>query len=317
MSRVLGLIGRRVLTIIPVLMIVTVGVYALVLLVPGDPAQTLAGGDNATPESLARVREELGLNDPAVVQYLRHLKGLVTFDFGESMVSNRSVGAEMLTRLPRTASVALAGMTFTILIGFAAGIIGGTRAGSRSDRVSIFLATLGISIPSFVVAIFLVRYFSINWKIFPALGYTPITESAVDWMKSIVLPGIALGTTGASAVARQLRSGLVGTLGSDYVRTGWSLGLSRTRVVGRHALRNASIPTVAVLGLQTSNLMSGTIVVESVFSIGGIGTFLYQSVLTQDITAIQGIVFFFVLTQLLLNLLVDVVLSLLDPRIEL
>jgi peptide/nickel transport system permease protein len=314
--RLLRIIGVRLLIAIPVLFLVTLFTFGLVALLPGDPATALAGGQFATPETIAEVREELGLNDPLVVQYGRWLADAVHFDFGTSLVSGDPVRDELIERMPRTLSIALCAVVVSVIVGLVAGTIAGSRPGTLADKASIGLATAAVSVPSFVIAILLVQIFAINLGWLPAVGYVDFGTSAVDWFKSIILPGLALAALAAGALSRQLRSGLIDTVSTDYVRTSWAVGSPPSRAIGKHALRNSSIPAVAVFGTQLTFMIGGTVIIESIFAIQGIGTYMFQSTLSTDLPAIQGVIIWYVLVQLGVYLLVDVVLVLLNPRLD-
>lgn len=312
----LGLILRRLLSLIPVLLIVSFGVFALVLLVPGNAAQTLAGGDQATPQRVAEVEHQLGLDDPVVVQYGRWLRNAAHLDFGKSLLSRQSVSSEILSRLPVTLGIAIAAMLVALLIGVPLGILSGMRPGSRVDKTGVLVASLGVAIPSFWAAIILVTFFAVDHQWLPAIGYAPFSDNPAEWARYTILPAIALGAAAAAALARQLRAGLVDSLGSDYVRTSWALGGGTARAVGKHGLRNAAIPTVTVIGLQISVLLGGTVIIERIFSIQGLGTYMYDGVISYDLPVIQGCVIVFVLIHVIVNLLVDVTYGWLNPRVR-
>jgi peptide/nickel transport system permease protein len=313
---VLGLIGRRLLSLIPVLLMVSLGVFSLVLLVPGNAAQTLAGGEQATEERIREVEAELGLDDPVIEQYGRWLRGAVVLDFGDSLLNRQSVSGEIGSRFPVTLSIAVAAMTVALLIGVPLGILAGTRPGSGVDKAGVLAASLGVAIPNFWMAIILVSFLAIDHNWLPALGFTRITEDPGEFLRSVTIPAIALGTSAAAALARQLRAGMVDVLGSDYVRTSWALGSGTRTVVGKHGVRNAAIPAVTVMGLQLTVLLGGTVIIERIFSIRGLGTYMYDGVLSYDLPVIQGCVVVFVLVHLLVNLLVDISYGLLNPRVR-
>jgi peptide/nickel transport system permease protein len=314
--RVLRIIGLRVLIAIPTLFLVSLGAFALVLLLPGEPARALAGGDFATDESIALVRAQLGLDDPFFVQYFRWLGDALQFDFGASLNSSQPVRETMIDRMPATLSIALFAVATSVVLGLTAGTIAGARPGTVADKISIALATAGVSIPSFIMAIVLVRVFALEFDLFPAVRYVPLSDSFTGWLKSITLPGISLGLLGAGALSRQLRSGLVEAANADYVRTAWSVGSGRGRAIGKHALRNSSIPAVAVLGSQMTFVFGGTVIIERLFAIQGVGTFMIDSVVATDLPAIRGIVMWFVLVQVAVYLLIDIALLILNPRLE-
>lgn len=310
------LIARRLSSLVPVLFLVSLVVYGLMALVPGDAAVQLAGGVDATEERIAEVRTELGLDDPFLVQYGRWLKGAVTFDFGESLVNGQSVSGDILNRLPVTASIAFGAMVVGLLVGVPAGIVAGMKAGTRLDRGLIFGTTLGIAVPNFWLAMVLILVFAVNLGWFPAIGFTRLTESPWDWLRSLVLPSLALGTFVAASVARQLRGELADVMQRSYVRTAWAKGGSARLVVGKHALKNAAIPAVTVIGLQMGGLIGGTVILEQIFSIPGLGTYLLQAITSSDMPVIMGVTTMFVLVYMVMSLLVDVAYGLLNPKVR-
>jgi peptide/nickel transport system permease protein len=313
---VLTLLGRRFLVLIPLLFVVSIAIFGLVVLVPGDAAVTLAGGPDATPERIAQVRDELGLDDPFLTQYGRWLGDAVTGDFGTSLQSNQSVVTEIKDRLPVTLSVALAALVVALCISIPAGIISGLRPGGIVDRLALLGSSMGIAIPGFWLAMILVTLFAIQRHWFPAIGFTPFGESPYNWAKGLVLPGVSLGLLAAASQTRQLRGALLDVLDSNYVRTGWAKGGSPRWVIGKHALKNAAIPAVTVLGLQTSALLGSSVIVEQIFSIPGLGTYLIRAIQSQDLPVIQGVVVFFVLMNVLINLLVDLTYGYLNPKVR-
>lgn len=314
-----GLILRRVFALIPILLIVSFGVFMLSELVPGDPAVTLAGGDSATPERIAEIRDQLGFDEPLLQRYGSWLADAARFDFGRSVFAGESsptVMQDIWSRLPVTLSIVGAGVTFSALIGVPLGVLAGLRPGSLLDRVSSTSIMVGLAIPNFLLALLLVWAFAIQFRWFPSIGFTPFTESPFEWLKSILLPGLALGMVAAASVGRQVRAALVEVVYSNYVRTAWAKGCSPMRAIGKHALKNAAIPAVTVLGLQISALIGGAVLVEQIFSLPGIGTYLLRALTNSDVPVIQGVVVFFVFTYVAVNLLVDISYGLLNPKVR-
>ena len=312
----LGLIVRRLLALIPLLLIVSFVVFSLSYLVPGDPATTIAGGENASPQDIARVRKEFGFDDPLLQQYGRWLKNAVQFDFGESQLDHKSVSSQIADKLPTTVSLALAAITIGILIGLPLGILAGTKPGSARDKLGTGVATLGIAIPNFVLGIYLILIFAINLSWFPALGWVKFQHDPQAWLERVVLPAFALGVAAAASLARQIRSALIDTLDTNYVRTAWAKGAPTTRVVGKHGLKNAAIPAVTVLGLQVSVLLGGTVVIERLFSIPGLGGYLLAAISNNDVAVIQGVTIVYVLIFVVINLLVDISYGYFNPRVR-
>lgn len=310
------LIGRRLLTLIPILLLVSLGIYGLMALIPGDAAMQLAGGTGATEERIERVRGELGLNDPFLVQYGRWLGSAVQGDFGNSLVSRNSVSSEIASRLPVTLSLAFGAMVFGLLVGVPAGILSGMRSGTKLDRGVMFGSTMGVAIPNFWLAMLLIVVFAVNMGWFPAVGFTRLTDSPLGWLHSLVLPSIALGAYVAASMARQLRAELSDVMQRSYVRTAWAKGGSSRVVIGKHALKNASIPAVTVLGLQLGTLIGGAVIVEQIFSIPGLGSYLLRAVLSFDMPVIMGVVTMFVVVYVLMSLVVDISYGFLNPKVR-
>ena len=312
----LGLIVRRLLALIPLLLIVSFAVFSLTYLLPGDPATVIAGGENASPQDIQRVREEFGFDDPLIQQYGRWLVDAVQLDFGNSQLDSKSVSSQISSKLPTTLSLALSAMTVGILIGLPLGILAGTRPGSARDKLGTGVASLGIAIPNFFLGMLLIIVFAINLSWFPALGWVKFQDDPREWLEHVVLPAVALGVWAAASLARQVRSSLIDTLDTNYVRTAWAKGSRSSRVVGKHGLKNSAIPAVTVLGLQLSTLLGGTVVIERLFSIPGMGTYLLAAINNNDIPVIQGVTLMFVLIFVVVNLIVDISYGYFNPRVR-
>jgi peptide/nickel transport system permease protein len=310
------LILRRLLMLIPTMLIVSFAVYGLITLVPGDAAIALAGGAEATPEQVEQVREDLGLNDPFLVQYWNWLKDALQGDLGTSLTSGEPVVSEIGTRFPVTLSIVLAGLFFGLLLGIPAGIFAGMYPGSRIDRFVISITTVSNAVPSFFVAIVLITVFAINRNWFPALGFTRITDDPGKWLRSVTLPAIAIGLGIAGSQARQVRAALADVMGSAYVRTAWSMGADTRTVVTKHALKNAAIPAVTVIGLQLGALLGGAVLIEQIFSIPGLGQYILQAIYSFNLPVIQGVALMFVLINIAISLVIDISYGFLDPRVR-
>lgn len=311
----LTVIARRLGAAILIFFLVSVFVFSLVLIVPGDPAIAVAG-EHADPAYIESVREELGLNDPVLNQYFRWLTNALKGDFGKSLMSGERVISGLLVRFPATASLMIVSVGLAILVGIPAGLIAGLRPGSVIDRLVSFAATLGVAVPNFWLGLLLVIFFSIERKWFPAVGYTPITQDPYKWFMGLVLPAITLGTSGAAEIARQTRAGVYDVFQREYVRTAYANGLPERRVVGRHILRNAAIPIVTILGLQVAHLLGGSVIIETVFGIDGIGRYAITAVSQRDFPVVQGMVLFVTIIVLVVNLIVDLSYSLLNPKVR-
>ena len=289
-------------------------VFALVHLVPGDPAFTLAGGENATPERIAEVTKELNLDKPFVEQYWIWLQNAVQGDLGTSFATKTPVSDDLGRFLPVTAGLVLSTSVIGLLIGVPIGVFAGMRAGSRLDRGLIASSTLASAIPNFWLAMMLLVVFVINWELFP-FRYTFFSDSPIDWARGIFLPSIALSLGLAAAVARQLRAAIAEAMASQYVRAMWAKGATR-RTVARHALKNAAIPAVTVFGLYLGGLLGGALIVERIYSIPGLGSYIVNGVIAHDLPVVQGVALMFVLIYVTISLLLDITYGLLNPRVR-
>lgn len=312
----LVVVGRRLLSIVPVLAIVSIMVFGLTALVPGDAATTLAGGANASEERIEQVRNQLGLDDPFLVQYGRWLSGAIQLDFGTSLETGRSVAEDILSKLPITMSIALGAIVFGMLLGGPVGILSGVRPGSKLDRFVILLTTLGIAIPNFWLAMVLIVVFAVSLGWFPAIGFTRLTDSPTDWLRSLVLPSVSLGMFVAASLARQLRGELADVMQRPYIRTAWANGASARRVIGKHALKNAVIPAITLIGLQLGGLIGGAVIVEQIFSIPGLGSYLLVAISGSDIPVIMGVTAMFVIMYIVIGLVLDVVYTMVNPKVR-
>jgi glutathione transport system permease protein len=304
---VIRYLGRRVLVTLPTLWLVTVVVFSMVRLLPGDPAETIAGL-NATQESVAGLRQELGLDRPLLVQYGQFLGGLLRLDLGRSTMSRAPVVDELRPRLPVSLTLAVLSMGVAVTVGVLLGVLAALRRRSWVDYVAMSVSVAGLSTPTFVLGLILILVLSVQWRLLPATG-------AASWWHYI-LPAITLGLPAAAVVARMARSSLLEVMRQDFIRTAWAKGLARPSVVYRHALKNALIPVITISGLQFGQLMGGAVVVESVFGLPGLGKLLVDRVLGRDYPVIQGVVLVAACGFVLTNLVVDLVYSLVDPRIR-
>jgi ABC-type dipeptide/oligopeptide/nickel transport system permease component len=303
------LLARRLAIALPVLFGVTVLVFLILHLIPGDPAQILLFGSSPTAHQIAQLRSELGLDQPLPVQYLSYLGRLAHGDLGQSFITNRPVAEEIAQRFPDTLALTLSAMLVAVLIGMPVGIIGGVRPGSWADRLSSGFAVLGVAVPYFWFALVLVLVFAVNLRWLPSLGEG-------SW-NSIVLPAVSLGWGLSAIIARLLRNNLVEIYQQPYLQVARAKGLSERMILYRHALKNALIPVVTILGLQFGNVLSGAVVVEVIFGRPGIGSYLVQAIQAKDIPVVQSVVLFIAVVYILINLLVDLAYGFLDPRIRL
>lgn len=312
---IVRVVGRRLVEAIPVLALVSVGMFLLMQLVPGDPATTLAGGPEASPERITELRDQLGLDDPLVVQYSRWAGGAIRGDFGTSISSRASVTTEIADRLPATLSLAFGASLVALVVGIGLGLTCGFRAGTKLDSAGRVVASAGVAIPSFWLGPLLVIVFAVQRDWLPASGYVSFTESPLEWVRTLVLPSVTLGLVLAAFLARQLRGALVEVLESNYVRTLWASGAGWW-TVSIHALRNAAIPAVTIFGMQVAALIGGTVIVEQIFSIPGLGSYMLRAVQANDLPVIQGAAMFFVVVQVTVSLLVDVAYGVLNPKVR-
>lgn len=305
----------RVLTTLPVLVLVTFVVFGLVLLIPGDPAVTIAGPD-ATAEQVAAVSERLGLDRPMVVQYWDWVTGALSGDLGTSLFTSRPVATSIGDGLPVTIALASMALLISLVIAVPTAIVSALRRGTWLDRVGTVGSSLGIALPSFWLGLMFVLIFSLGLGWLPATGYVPLTEDPGEWLYHIFLPALTLGIAGAAESARQLRGSIIGVLQQDYVRTARAKGLRGRMVVGKHVMKNAGVPLVTVLGLQITALLGGAVLVEQVFGVPGLGQIAINAVTTRDVPVIQGIVLVAVLVAMVSNLLVDLTYGYLNPKVR-
>lgn len=299
---------KRVLYTLPVIIGVSVAVFLMIHLIPGDPAQ-LAAGMEASEQDIANVRRALGLDQPVYTQYMKFVSRAVLGDFGNSFRTGRAVLEEVRSRYINTALLGLAAMLVTIVFGGATGVISAVRKFTAVDSVSMLVSLLGVSMPTFFLGLLLMLVFSVH------LGWFPLTGKGT-WLH-LVLPALTLGTPSAAVISRLTRSSLLDVLEQDYIRTARAKGLAEFIVINSHAIRNALIPVVTVLGLQMGYLLGGAVVTETVFAWPGIGRLIVQSILARDFPVVQASVLFLAMTFVVLNLLTDLCYSLLDPRIRL
>lgn len=305
------LLGRAILLFVTV----SLSVFALAKLLPGDPAVALAG-EEATPQVIEAIRVELGYDRPWIEQYLTWLAGVFRGDFGDSLYYSAPVSGLVVDRLPVTVSLALVSIVVAIAFGLLAGILAAVRRGKITDKVTTVLSTIGIATPNFWVGLILIIVLSLGLGWFPSTGYTPFTEDPAEWLMHLVLPGIALGLALGAELQRQTRSSISDVLSQDYIRTARSQGLSRREVLWGRAMKNGAGPLVTVVGFQIAVLIGGSVVVEKVFSLPGLGSLMIDAVLTKDLPVIQGVVLINAAFVIVINLLADVAYTLLNPKVR-
>ena len=312
----LGYIFKRIFMTIPVMVVVALFVFLLLRLSPGDPAAVIAG-DYATAEDVQKIREKLGLSEPIFVQFVTWLGSLIQGDLGTSIFSNKPVTELIAQRLEPTLMLALTTIIFSILVAVPLGTIAAFRAGSWIDRLVMLFSVGGFSVPVFVLGYILIYYFSITWRILPVQGYrSPFEDGMLPFVQHIILPTLTLSVIYIALLARMTRASVMEVLEEDYIRTARAKGLSEVKILMQHALRNAAVPIVTVIGIGIALLIGGVVVTESVYNIPGLGRLVLDAVLARDYPIIQGLILFFSLIYVLLNLIIDLTYTLFDPRIK-
>ena len=310
-----GVAFRRLLSAIPVLLIVSLISFGLMRLIPGDPAAAIAG-IAATPAQIEQLRRDLGLDQPVWVQLLHYYEGLLRGDLGRSLLLGKGVFAATMERLPVTIGLSLYALVFTLLIGIASGIIAALRQNSWIDQAAMMFAMIGISVPNFFLGLLMIILFAVHLGWLPSGGYVPFGENPPGWLASMTMPAFSLALLQAGLLARITRSSMLEVLRQDYIRTARAKGLPGRRVILKHALANALIPIVTVVGIIVSLLLSGAVVTEALFSIPGMGQLLTQAVLNRDYPMVQGGLLLVTTFLVLVNITVDVLYAVLDPRVR-
>ncbi len=312
----IAFLARRLLQMIPVLFFVSVIIFVLINLVPGDAARLFLG-EEASPDALAALRHELGLDRPLYVQYLRWVGGMARGDFGHSFKDNRQVLATVLQKVPVTAELSVAALLIAWTIAIPAGVLAAWRRRTAVDYSASAAALAGLSIPNFWLGIMLIYLFAVNLRWLPASGFVPLIQDPGRNLRTIAMPAFVLGVVLAAVVMRQLRSSMLEVLTADYVRTASAKGLGARVVLVRHALRNAVIPVITVMGIQLGTLLGGAVITETIFALPGLGRLAVESIYGRDYPMLEGVVLFSAFSILFVNLVVDIVYSLIDPRIKL
>ena len=329
-----GFIQGRLLLAIPTVFAVSIAVFLMLYLIPGDPASIYLGDNLATPERLEQIRHEMGLDRPIYVQYLDFIGRALQGDLGRSLQNGRPVALELAERLPRTAELAAAAFVVSIVFGVSLGIVSALRHNTWVDSFAMLIALAGVSMPIFWLGLMAIYLFAVDLRWLPpsTRGEQPETlrtglftidyllsgdvAGFVEAAKHLFLPAVVLATVPLAVIARQTRSAMLEVLSQDFVRTAWSKGLRERAVVTRHVLKNAMLPVITVVGLQVGALLSGAVLTETVFSWPGLGTFVLEAIVQRDYPVVQSIVLVFALIFVLVNLLVDVSYGWLDPRIR-
>ncbi len=307
---------RRVVSMVPVVVIVSFLVFALINLLPGDPALMILGENNNDPAAYQRLRSDLGLDRPLVVQYLDWARHALTGDFGISLRDRQPIGQVIAARVPPTLELATLALLLSLCISIPVGVITALRPGSTVDAVATVGALSGVAVPQFFLGILLIELFAVEWHLVPPSGYIPPWEDLGANLRLMLLPALALSTGLTAVQMRHVRSSLLEVLHQEYVLTARSKGLHSSVVVMRHALRNAMIPLVTIVGLEMGTLIGGAVILEIIFSIPGMGRLLVDSITFRDYPTVQAMVLLLAFTVLVANLLADLTYGMLDPRVS-
>ncbi len=300
-------ITRRILQLIPVLIIISIVVFLMMHMIPGDPVKNMLGIE-ASKEAVEAERERLGLNDPLLTQYLRFIKGAVKGDLGTSIFTKKPIMKEIMGKYPNTFKLALGGTLFATFVGGIIGIISAVKRNKPIDSILMIFSLMAVSTPSFFLALLMLLVFSLKLGWFPSIGLkTPL---------HFILPIATLGMQSVGLIARTTRSAMIEVLGEDYIRTSRSRGIPENVIIFIHALKNAMIPVITVVGLRFGGLLAGSTLVETVFSIPGVGRYLVDGVLKRDFPVVQGTVLILAFTFVLVNMIVDILYAAIDPRIK-
>ena len=311
-----GYIFKRVLAAIPILMFVGVVAFSLVHIAPGDPANII-GGDYAGPDDIIKIRKELGLDKPIATQFWDWVRRTARGDLGNSIFSNQPVTKLIGQRMGATLSLTIAGGVMAVIIGVPLGVMAAWKANTLLDRAAQVYAALGISIPGFWLGFILLWAFAVNIRIFSVIGYVPITEDVAGFIKGMTLPTLLLGIGGSSVIVRMTRSAMLEVFREDYIRTARAKGLHERAVLFRHALRAGAIPILTVIGFLSAGLITGAVVVETVFTISGLGRLVAEAVQQRDFPIFQSLLMLLAGFYVIINLLVDLSYAYIDPRVRL
>lgn len=310
----LRLLVNRLALSIPLLFVVSVLVFGLASLVPGDAARTILG-EQATPEAVAYLRTQLGLDQPWYDRYGSWLAGVLHGDFGTSILSGQDVGTTLNTRAGVTLSLVLTALVVSSVIGVALGLVSAVRGGVLGRVVDV-VSLIGLALPNFWIAIVLVSLFAVRFRLFPATGYVPLSASPSEWISSLAMPVAALSLLGIAIIGKQTRDSVLDTLDAEYVRVLRANGLSERRIIGAHVLRNAAIPIVTAMGVVAVGMVGGSVFIESVFVLPGLGSLATQSTLDHDLPVILGLGVYFTVLVVVVNVLVDVAYGFLNPKVR-
>jgi peptide/nickel transport system permease protein len=306
---------KRTFILLLTLILVSITIFATLMVIPGDPAQIILG-IQATPETLRNLRQQLGLDRPVVVQYLSYMKNLAIGDLGRSIHYDIPICSLIFSRLQVTIPLTILSMILAVLLSIPMGIYSSLHRNRVGDYGIMVFSQIGLAVPAFWAGILLILFFAVTLHWFPAGGFEPWLVDPWRALKSLVLPAFSLGLVRSAVLTRMTRSSMLEVLGEDYIRTARSKGLPKRIVAYRHALRNAIIPVVTIMGLQTGELLSGAIIIENVFYLPGVGRLVFEAIGQRDLPVVQGVVLFIATMIIVINFLIDVAYRYLDPRIR-
>ncbi|MFD1038965.1 ABC transporter permease [Virgibacillus byunsanensis] len=307
---------KRILSLIPVLLIVSVVIFMIIHLTPGDPAAVILG-EEATSEQIEAMREQIGLNEPLLLQYWNWISGVVQGDLGTSYFMKDSVINSIMLHIKPTLSLALIGEAIALLIAIPFGIVAAKLRGSTVDQSIMGFSLLGLSVPSFLLGLFLILLFGVQLGWLPVAGYQPLSNGIWNHVQYLILPAISLGAIQAALIARMTRSSMLEVLNTSYIKTAVSKGVKDRNVIYKHALRNAFLPILTVIGQTFGTLVAGAVVTETIFNIPGLGQLIINSVERRDYAVIQGVVLFVTFLYVFINLIIDLLYGVIDPRVRL
>ncbi|HSL57943.1 MAG TPA: ABC transporter permease [Acidimicrobiales bacterium] len=310
------MIGKKALGLIPVILAASFLTFMLLSLLPGDPVLTILGPNNVSPENIEAVRAELGLDDPLPLRYLSWLGDALTGDLGRSYQTNQEVLEGIRERLPVTIQLMVMSLTIALVISIPLGVITAYRAGSRFDKAVTAISFGLLSVPNFMLALLLIIVFAVELGWLPATGWTRLTEDPFQSIRSAILPAISLSVANVAVFTRLLRTDMISTLQDDHVMMAKAKGLPTSQILFRHALRPSSFSLMTLIGLQMAALIGGSIVVEQIFALPGLGTYLIRSIQQRDLLVVQGVVLVLAVAYVVINFVIDVLYTILDPRIR-
>ncbi len=308
-------IAKRIISVIPVLIIVSIVIFSLIHLVPGDPATAMLG-DLATEEDIAALRIRMGLDKPLIEQYFIWIGNIFHGDFGMSVVNNETVGSLIISHIRPTISLAIYALVIAAVIAIPLGMIASRKKGSAIDHVVSVISLAGISLPSFLLGLFLMLLFSVKFRIFPVSGYKEISEGFLEHIRSLTLPAIALGFMNAALMMRMTRASMLEVLGSDYIKMAKAKGVKEFSLLARHAFKNTLVTLITIFGQSIVQALSGAAVVESLFAVPGLGQLMVNSIGRRDYYVIQAIVLLIAVINVVINMIIDILYGFVDPRVR-